>query len=93
MMMMRKRERVWARLGLVWSARGYERGRSDREERKKSRGEKEKEGRKMNLMSIDSVVDEGPEEASGVERERDLPVDRTRNGGPAEEGSPVEGET
>jgi hypothetical protein len=47
----------------------------------------------MNLMSIDSVVDEGPEEASGVERERDLPVDRTRNSGPAEEGSPVEGET
>jgi hypothetical protein len=39
----------------------------------------------MNLMSIDSVVDEGPEEASGVERERDLPVDRTRNGGPAED--------
>ena len=44
------------------------------------------------LVRVDGVVDECPAEGARVEWEADAPVDGTGDGGPAEEGTPVEGE-
>ena len=45
------------------------------------------------LVGIDGVVDERPAEGAGVERKTYAPVCCACDGGPAQKGSPVEGET
>jgi hypothetical protein len=44
-------------------------------------------------VRVDAVVHERPEHATGVQRPRDGPVHGAGNGGPAEEGTPIERET
>lgn len=41
-------------------------------------------------MRVDGVVHQSPAKTAGVERERDVPVNRACNGGPPEERAPVE---
>ena len=42
------------------------------------------------LMSVNTVVNEGPADAARVQGETDTPVDRTGNGRPTEKSTPVE---